>query len=503
MGLKQWRQTLLVVGLIFGALIAVVLGRALMVPAYKAPEASAPASKFDAAKIAARLSEAVKFRTISWPPGVPAEDVEASKAAFVAFRNWISTTYPEFAKTATREIVSDYTLVFTWAGSDPSLKPILLMSHMDVVPIAPGSEGNWTHPPFDGVVADGYVWGRGSMDTKQGIVGMLEAAETLIASGFKPKRTIMFSFGHDEELGGHEGNKKVAELLTSRKTELEFVVDEGGVITKGVVPNVAPPVALIGVAEKGYVTLDLIAKADGGHSSLPPPAGETAIGRLSRAVERVSNAPFVSRIDGVPREGLLQMAPAMPFVQRLAIRNLWLLEPIVLSSMRKSTAAAAGIQTTIAPTIITGGNKDNVMPPEAIASVNFRIHPRDTIQDVIDHVTKAIDDDKIEIKAKPGAREPSPTSDTAGERYAFLKKTLETLMPGVIVAPNLMSGGTDSRYFQPLTQNVFRMIPAVMGPDDLKGFHGTNERMPIESLSLIADFYTALMTADEAAKPGL
>lgn len=495
------RRVILLIGLAIAALVAVVVGRTLMVPAYVAATTPPPASKFDAAKLAARLAEAVKFRTISWQPGAPAEDVAASQAAFAQFREWITTTYPQFAQTATREIVSDYTLLFTWAGSEPSLKPVLFMSHMDVVPIAPGSEGNWKHPPFEGVIADGYVWGRGTMDTKQGIIGMLEAAEMLIASGFKPKRTILFSFGHDEELGGPEGNAKVAALLASRKTELEFVVDEGGVITQGVVPGVAAPVALLGVAEKGYVTLELTAKADGGHSSLPPPVEETAIGRLARAIGRIGDAPLESRIDGIASDALSEMAPAMAFPQRVAAANLWLLEPLVVRSINATSTGGANIHTTIAPTVISGGNKDNVMPPEAKASVNFRIHPRDTIQSVIDHVTKAVGDAKVEIKAKPGAREASPTSDVKGARYAFVKRTLEKLMPGVIVAPNLLSAGTDSRYFQPMTKNVFRMIPAVMGPDDLKGFHGTDERLPVASMALIADYYATLITTMDEEEP--
>ena len=495
-------RIILVVGFVVVALAAVVIVRTMMVPAYVASTAAPPASKFDAAKVAARLSEAVKFRTISWQAGAPAEDVAASHAAFVAFRDWIAVTYPQFSQTATREIVSDYTLLFTWAGSDPTLKPVLLMSHMDVVPVAPGSEGKWTHPPFDGVIADGYVWGRGAMDTKEGIVGMLEAAEMLIASGFKPKRTIMFSFGHDEELGGLEGNAKVAALLASRKTELEIVVDEGGAITKGVLPGVEAPVALLGVAEKGFVTLELTAKADGGHSSLPPPVAETAIGRLARAIGRIGDAPFESRIDGIARDALTELAPAMTFQQRMAFVNLWLFEPIVVRAMNATPAGGAGLHTTIAPTVISGGNKDNVMPPEAKASVNFRIHPRDTIKSVIDHVTKAVGDAQVEVKAKPGAREASPTSDVKGARYGFVKRTIEKLVPGVIVVPNLMSGGTDSRYFQPMTANVFRMIPAVMGPDDLKGFHGTDERMPVASMGVIADYYATLITTmdEEAAK---
>lgn len=495
------RRVILAVGFAVAALAAVVIGRTLMVPAYQAPTAAPPASKFDAAKIAARLAEAVKFRTISWQPGAPAEDVAASRAAFVAFRDWITATYPQFSQATTREIVADYTVLFTWAGSDPTLKPVLLMSHMDVVPIAPGSEGTWKHPPFEGVIADGYVWGRGTLDVKNGIVGMLEAAEMLIASGFRPKRTVMFSFGHDEELGGREGNAKVAELLASRKVALEFVVDEGGVITKGVVPGVAAPVALLGVAEKGSVTLELTAKADGGHSSLPPPVAETAIGRLARAIERVGDAPFESRVDGVVRDALTEMMPAMAFPQRMAIANLWLVEPLVAWGMNASSAGGASIHTTIAPTIISGGNKENVMPPHATASINFRIHPRDTIQGVIDHVTKAVGDAKVEIKARPGAREASPTSDVGGARYAFVKRTLQTVMPGVIVVPNLMSGGTDSRYFQPMTANVFRMVPAVVGPDDIKGAHGTDERISVDSMGLIADFFATLITTmDEGAK---
>jgi len=494
-------RIILAIAFLIATLAAVVIGRTLMVPAYEAPVGSAPTSKFDPEKIAARLAEAVKFRTISWQPGAPAEDVAASRAAFVAFREWITATYPQFSQTATREIVGDYTLLFTWAGSDPSLKPVLLMSHMDVVPIAPGSEGNWKHPPFAGVIADGYVWGRGTMDVKNGIVGMLEAAETLIASGFRPKRTILFSFGHDEEVGGAEGNAKVAVSLASRKTTLDFVVDEGGVITRGIVPGVSAPVALVGVAEKGYVTLELTAKADGGHSSLPPPVAETAIGRLAQAIGRIGDAPFESRIDGIARDSTTQLMPAMPFVRRMAIANLWLFEPLVVQSIKSSATGGANLHTTIAPTMISGGNKDNVMPPDAKVTINFRIHPRDTIQGVVDHVKQAVGDEKVGVTVKSGAREASPTSDMDGPRFALIKRTLESVMPGVIVAPNLLAAATDSRYFQPMTRNVFRIVPAVMEADDLRGFHGTNERMPVASMRLIADFFsTLIITMDEPSR---
>ena len=304
----------------------------------------------------------------------------------------------------------------------------------------------------------------------------------------------MFAFGHDEELGGHNGNEKVAALLASRNTKLEFVNDEGGVITSGVVPGVAAPVALLGVAEKGSVTLELTARSPGGHSSLPVPVPETAIGRLARAILRVGEAPFESKIDGIARDQVLQLMPAMPFVRRMAIANLWLFEPFALRALNATPAGGAALHTTIAPTIVSGGNKENVLPPDAKASINFRIHPRDTVQSIADHVRKAIDDEQVDVKVGSNNREASPVSNVAGPQYAFVRRTLEKIMPGVIVAPNLVSGGTDSRYYQGMTDNVFRMVPAVMGPDDLKGFHGTNERMPVESMGLIADYYSALMT---------
>lgn len=498
------RTIFITLSLILVALVAVVVGKTLMVPPYVPVKvAASAASGFDGEKIATRLSEAVRFKTISWQDGAPADDVKASKEALVAFRDWMTATYPQFSKTAKREIVSDYSLLFTWEGSDPSLKPILLMSHMDVVPVVPGTETNWKHAPFAGEVADNYVWGRGTMDTKAGIIGQLEAAEALITAGFKPRRTVMFAFGHDEELGGENGNQKIAAMLAERKVQLEFVDDEGGAITQGLVPGVDEPVALVGVAEKGYVTLKLTAHSPGGHSSLPLPIAETAIGRLAHAIEKIEAQPFDSHIDGISRDFLLQLMPAMKFGPRLAIANLWLLEPLVIRSMNASPASAASLHTTIAPTMIEGGVKENVLPPEATVTINFRVHPRDRIDGVVEHVRKAVNDDQIDIKVSNPGREASSTSDVKGPQFALVRATLEKVKPGVIVAPNLVSGGTDSRYYGDLTRNVFRIVPAELTAEDLKGFHGTNERVPVSSMALIANFYSELIkSADAPMQPG-
>ena len=476
------------------ALFAVLLGRTLLVapPAPAAPAAASEADTVDGEVIARRLAEALRFRTISWQEGAAPADVDASLQALVAFRDWITTTYPAFSAQASREIVNDYSLLFTWKGSDPVLAPYLLMSHMDVVPIAPGSEPDWTHPPFAGDIADGYVWGRGTIDTKAGIIGQLEAAEALVRAGFRPKRTVMFAFGHDEETGG-QGNARIAALLAERGVRLEFVDDEGGVIVTGTVPGIEGPVAVVGVAEKGYLNVQLRAHSPGGHSSLPLPIAETAIGRLAQALEKLARAPFEGRIDGVSREFLQQLMPYMSFGQRLAIANLWLLEPAVVKSMSASPASAAILRTSIAPTMVQGGVKENVLPPSATLTINLRVHPRDTTESVLAHIRKAVGDPQVDISAVGVRREASAVSDMQGPQFALIRRTLERVKSGVIVAPNLLSAATDARHYEALTRNVFRMVPAELTADELKGFHGTNERVPVSSLVLIARYYRELI----------
>ena len=203
---------------------------------------------------------------------------------FLALHEYLKETFPKVHSGLTKETINDYSLLYTWKGSDETLKPILLMAHLDVVPVEPASEADWQHPPFEGQIQDGYIWGRGALDDKAGVMGLLEAVETLLAEGFRPKRTIYLAFGHDEELGGPNGAAKIAELLLSRKVELDYVLDEGLIIANGILP-VSKPVALIGIAEKGFVSLELSVETEGGHSSMPPP--NTAIGILSEAVNKL------------------------------------------------------------------------------------------------------------------------------------------------------------------------------------------------------------------------
>jgi carboxypeptidase PM20D1 len=281
------------------------------------------------------------------------------------------------------------------------------------------------------------------------------------------------------------------------------VKDEGGVIGHGLLPGISAPVAMIGVAEKGSISLDIVAYSKGGHSSMPSPATQTAIGRLARALDRVGNAPFEARVDGATRGMIESLAPAVPFFQRMIYANLWLFEPVVRGIMEKNPSSAAQLQTTIAPTIVSGGNKENVLPPEARAVVNFRLHPRDTAEDVISHVRAAIADAEVSVEPLEGIREASSVSNINGEGYRLIERVIAESFPGTIAAPYLVVGGTDSRHYLPITDNVFRFIPIHMGPDDSARFHGTNERVSVANMGEAVAFYVRLMeTLEEVDRAG-
>jgi carboxypeptidase PM20D1 len=467
---------------------AIVIGHTLVIAAAPARGAAPPPVTVDSASVARHLAQAVRFRTISYGGGAQ----EAEKfAALEAMRAWMETTYPHFHKAASREIM-DHTVVFTWKGRDASLKPALLMAHMDVVPVVPGTEKDWSHAPFSGDVAGGYVWGRGSIDDKGSLIMILEAADRLAARGFEPTRTIMFAFGQDEEVGGSKGNAVVAAALAARGVHFAWVLDEGGAILNEPFPGVERPVAFVAVGEKGYLSLKLVAHGQGGHSSRP--TNDMAIARLAEAVLAVVHHPFVSSLDEVQREKLAVIAPQAPFATRLLLANLWLTGPIVTSYMEDNPDSAARLHTTIAPTLIFGGVKDNVLPPQAEATINFRLHPRDSIAGVIEHVRKAVDDPKVSVTALGETQsEASKIADLHSAAGQFLVAQIRASFGGVPVAPDMTTGATDSRHYLPIADEVFRLDPFRFDVDDLSRVHGTNERLAVGDLAPAVAFYMRLM----------
>jgi carboxypeptidase PM20D1 len=465
----------------------------LLAPAQISAAAPALPKGLDVQQAAAHLGEAIRFQTISHQLGADNEQLANSRAAFQSLHAWIAKTYPQFSAKAHREIISDSSLLFTWEGRNPTLPPVLLMSHLDVVPVPPGSETLWQQPPFSGALNDGFIWGRGTIDTKGSVVAMLEAAESLISQGFQPERSVLFAFGHDEEVGGMQGNRVIAEQLKKRGVHLDWVADEGGAVTQGLIAGVQANVAMVGIAEKGMVSLALQAKGAGGHSSMPSPFDDTAIGRLSRALQRIGQNPFTDSLQGPTASFLDSIAPAQGFGLRLMLANRWLFGPLVTSSMTKTPSSAAQVHTVISPTLVSGGIKENVLPPDANAVVNLRIHPQDSIASVSEHVSAAVNDPQVTITALPGAIEPSAISNVNGEAYRYFSQTIRDSFGNTLVAPNLTVGGTDSRYYLPLTENVFRFIPIRLGAEDLARFHGNNERISIENLGEAVAFYYRLL----------
>jgi len=370
------------------------------------------------------------------------------------------------------------------------------MAHMDVVPADPASEKNWSYPPFAGRIAGGYVWGRGTMDDKASVLAILEAAEYLLAHGFTPRRTLYFAFGHDEEIGGSRGAAEIAALLRRRDAELDFVIDEGGNILDGIIPGPRAPVALIGIAEKGYVSLELTVAMPGGHASTPP--SHTAVGVLSSAVAALEGSPFPARLSEPLRQMFSFLGPEMNWPQKIALANLWLFAPLVERQLAQSPLTNAAIRTTQAATVFHAGVKDNVLPLSAAAIVNFRILPGDTIAAVLDHARRVVNNDAVKIAPLDIRVEPSPVSDPQSPAFQRLHQTIREVAPEVLVAPSLLVAATDARHYAPLSRNIFRFLPITITREDARRFHGVDERIAVSDYERCVRFYVQLMRNSEA-----
>ncbi len=442
----------------------------------------------DTAAVAQSLAVALQARTVS---GLA--DPAGTAAAFEQLHAHLAQRYPRVHATLQRQRIGAHGLLFRWPGRDPKLPPVLLMAHQDVVPIAPGTEALWKQPPFAGTVDATHVWGRGALDDKVNVIFQLEAVERLLADGFQPERGIYLFFGHDEEVGGADGALNAVKALQAQGVKLAFVLDEGMAVTEGILPGVAQPIALIGLGEKGSVTLRLATQAAPGHSSLPPAPGTSAIGRLSAALAKLDRQPLPGGIHGAAAEMFAALAPELPFGQRLAMSNLWLLRPLVEGMLAKGAATNALMRTTTAMTVLNAGNKENVLPGRAEALVNFRILPGDSSDSVLAHVKQAIADEKVEVTKVGVSFEPSPLSAADGAAYRTVERAVREVFPDAIVAPGLTLQATDARHFAPVAEQVYRFMPIRFKPEDLPRLHGTDERIPLAQLADGVRFYHRLL----------
>lgn len=483
-GLKKALLVLLI-GLAF--LVSLLLTKTLLLTSAEPPVEPARHVALNEDGIARRLADVLRFPTIS-----NLDPTKVDTEVLVAQQQYFEENFPMLHSRLQRELINRYALLYSWQGRDRKLKPIVLMAHQDVVPIATATESEWVHPPFAGAIADGYIWGRGALDDKSSLMGIFEAIEALLRDGFQPNRTIYVVSGHDEEVGGHDGAVKIVEVLRSRNVQPEFVLDEGGAIVHGVIPGLSSSVAAVGVSEKGYLTLELTVAGKGGHSSTPP--RHTCVGLLCKAITRIEDNPFPTDMSYAARF-FDYVGPRMPFIQRLLFANQWLFSPLVERAMSGSPDMSAGIRTTIAPTVFNAGVKENVLPARATALVNFRIMPGDTVASVSERVKKTIDDERVEIRPLGTPNEPSPMSDIRNASYEMLRKTMRQVARDreTIVAPYLCMAATDSRHFCEICDKVYRFLPFSVSPEALKTIHGVNERISTENYVQMARFYYQLL----------
>ena len=478
------RRIVGVVGAILAIFAVVCMVRTARMTPYRV-EAPAPDSTIVNADINTdRFTAALRFPTISTQ-----DSAQFDPAPFLGMHDWLATAFPNVSRRLTREVVAKYSLLYTWTGSDTTLDPILLMGHLDVVPVEAGTESKWTQPPFAGLVADGFVWGRGTLDDKASVIAILEAVEWLVGQGFEPRRTVYLAFGHDEELGGYQGAAAMAAILQERAGKLAFLLDEGGVIAQDLIPGVTRPVALIGVVEKGSMGVHLTVERTGGHSSMPP--RNTAVGVLSRAIAKLEDNQMPARMTPVLEEMLLRVAPDMNFAARIPIANLWAFRPVVVRGLQRTPQVNASVRTTTAATMVSGSPKENVLPIVARGLVNFRILPGDTPEMVLEHVRRTVGDTSIRVEGR--GRGASPVADYGAPEFRVVEKTITQLFPTAVPVPFLMIGGTDTRHYEGLTRNVYRFNPIVATSELVSGAHGTNERVRADDFARAARFFAQLI----------
>ncbi len=417
------------------------------------------------------LSEAIQCKSISRPNP---DDVDW--AEFKKLEEHIVKAYPLVHKHLTKEVIADHSFLYTWKGEDENLLPLALLSHMDVVPVMPGTEEDWEQEAFSGHVDDEFVWGRGTLDMKNQLVCVLESVETLLAKGVSPKRTVYLCFGHNEEVVGSSGGgaQAIAQTLFDRGIRLAAVIDEGGAIVPGDTFGISSDIGMVGVCEKGYADVKITAKHEGGHASQPP--RNNGLVQVCDAVVKLEKNQFKKKLIKPVEMTFTELGRYMKFGMKFVIANLWLTKPLLLAVLSKSKLTNAMIRTTIAPTMAEGSPAGNVLPQTANISVNFRVLQGQRIQDVLDHIKKVAKNDNLELEVLRG-KEPSAISPMESAEFSMVKSVAKKVHGDIPIVPYLMIGGTDSCYFECVTDNIYCISPFKLETKDLGRIHGTNERI--------------------------
>jgi carboxypeptidase PM20D1 len=471
-----------ITGLIFAFLVFTLINALTVSSKQPIPRLTSVVLKEDSA--IEHLSKAITYKTISYQDRTKFDFKEFD--GFIAF---LQETYPTVHKQLELEKINGYALVYKWNGSTSKQKPIGFTSHYDVVPVLEGTDTNWDHLPFSGAVADGKIWGRGTLDDKIGVIGLMEAVEYLLNEGYQPERDLYFMFGFDEEIGGDEGAHAIVQTLKNRGISFDFVIDEGGAIVENMVPGVDKPVGVVGVSEKGSAIAELSIEGSGGHSSQPK--SHTNIGRISRAIAKLEDTQFEGDLRGPGKDLFDFVAPEMNFGMKYVFTNQFIFEPVIEKILLGQPASAALIRTTIAPTIFQAGEQYNALPEKATAIINLRLMPGDSLEDVKSFIEKTIDDDDITVTVS--GSEASKVSAIDSWHFEAIQQAARNVYSDAVIAPYLMFAGSDAKHYDLISENTYRFLPVQITSDDLNRMHGTNEHISVENFINAIKFYSELI----------
>ncbi|MBO7729081.1 MAG: M20/M25/M40 family metallo-hydrolase [Oscillospiraceae bacterium] len=463
------------------ALFAVILVRTFRFSPKPEEEKEFDPVEFDRDACVASLAALVKCRTVSYEDSSLEEDAEFEKLISL-----LPALFPRVWETCTLQRFPGRALLFCWKGKTDG-DPAVLMAHYDVVPV---EEENWLKPPFEAIVEDGVLWGRGTLDTKVTFNGILSAAENLISQGYQPENDIYFAFSGGEEING-PGAKNIVQWLAEQGRELKLVLDEGGAVVEDVFPGVKGQCALIGIAEKGVLNLEYSISGAGGHASAPKP--HTPVGELAMACTKLEAHPFQMHFTRPVLEMFDTLGRHSGFLYRMIFANLWAFGWVLNLITRKSGGELnALLRTTVAFTQMRGSKAPNVIPPSASMVSDLRLNPADSVDSAVAYIKKVIGNENITLK-KLKAIEPSPISRTDCEGWEIVAGACSGTWKGCIVSPYLMVQCSDSRHYGPISDKVYRFCAMDMTAEERSLIHGNNERIRLESVSRAVEFFLRVM----------
>ena len=461
--------------------IAVIAVRTVRLTPKPQPEVSDETFPFNRDAAVDALAQLVRCKTVSYNDHSLEDDGEFEKLISL-----LPTLYPRVFEVCSMDRLPDRGLLVRWPGKEAG-DPAVLMAHYDVVPV---NEDNWEKPPFAGIIEDGILWGRGTLDTKVTFNGIFSAANYLIGQGFQPEKDIYFAFSGGEEVNG-KGAPNIVQYFLDHQIQPAIVVDEGGAVVENVFPGVKLPCGLIGIAEKGMMNAQYRAVSAGGHASAPKP--HTPVGVLSAACKRVEDHPFKAHIEGPAAQMFDTLGRHSTLLYRIIFANMWCFGWVIdLLGRTSGGEMNALVRTTVAFTQMEGSSARNVIPPEAKMVSNMRLNPADSVASALEYLKKTVNNPNVEITALESF-EPSPVSETDCPAWNKVASAVAETWRGCIVSPYLMVQCSDSRHYGRLSNHVYRFSAMDLTAEERGTIHGNNERIRLETVCKAVEFYIRLM----------